>query len=41
VSDAVGQGAYADSINRVGHMGWVEEPELAATIEAIARQMRV
>lgn len=37
---AVGQGAYADTINRIGHMGWVEEPELAATIEAIARQMQ-
>lgn len=37
---AVGQGPYADSINRIGHMGWVEEPELAATIEAVGRQLR-
>ncbi len=32
---AVGQGAQADSIIRIGHMGWVEEPELRATLEAI------
>ncbi len=37
---AVGQGAYAETINRIGHMGWVEEPELAATIEACAGQLR-
>ncbi|MBA2247924.1 MAG: alanine--glyoxylate aminotransferase family protein [Chloroflexia bacterium] len=36
---AVGQGDYADTINRIGHMGWVEEPELAATLEAIAREL--
>ena len=36
---AVGQGPYADTINRIGHMGWVEEPELAATIEAVGRQL--
>lgn len=33
---AVGQGAYADTVNRIGHMGWVEQPELDATLEAIA-----
>lgn len=32
---AVGQGDYADRILRLGHMGWVEEPELEATLEAI------
>lgn len=33
---AVGQGAYAETINRIGHMGWVEQPELEATIEALS-----
>lgn len=33
---AVGQGKFADTINRIGHMGWVEQPELDATLEAIA-----
>ncbi len=33
---AVGQGAQTDSINRIGHMGWVEAPELQATLEALA-----
>lgn len=32
---AVGQGAYADKLNRVGTMGWVDTPELDATLEAI------
>lgn len=33
---AVGQGAQTEAINRIGHMGWVEEPELRATLEALA-----
>lgn len=33
---AVGQGAQTESINRIGHMGWVDEPELRATLEALA-----
>lgn len=33
---AVGQGAIADEVNRIGHMGWVAEPELDATLQAIA-----
>lgn len=32
---AVGQGAYADTLNRIGTMGWVDAPELDATLEAI------
>lgn len=32
---AVGQGAQTASINRIGHMGWVDEPELRATLEAL------
>lgn len=32
---AVGQGAQTESINRIGHMGWVGEPELEATLEAL------
>ncbi len=36
---ATGQGALGESVNRVGHMGWTEQPELDATIEAIARCM--
>lgn len=32
---AVGQGAQTESINRIGHMGWVDEPELRATLEAL------
>jgi aspartate aminotransferase-like enzyme len=32
---ANGQGAYADKLNRVGTMGWVDTPELDATLEAI------
>jgi len=34
---ALGQGHLADRVLRVGHMGWVEQPELDATLEAIAR----
>jgi aspartate aminotransferase-like enzyme len=37
---AVGQGRYADAINRIGHMGWVEQPELDATIEALSAAIR-
>lgn len=33
---AVGQGGQTEAIVRIGHMGWVEEPELHATLEAIA-----
>lgn len=33
---AVGQGAFAEEVNRIGHMGWVAAPELDATIAAIA-----
>jgi aspartate aminotransferase-like enzyme len=36
---AVGQGEYTDRILRLGHMGWVEAPELEATIEAIASSL--
>lgn len=32
---AVGQGKLADAVNRVGHMGWVAQPELDATLEAL------
>jgi aspartate aminotransferase-like enzyme len=32
---AVGQGPLADKVLRFGHMGWVESPELEATLEAI------
>lgn len=34
---AVGQGEYADRVNRVGHMGWTAVPELDATVASIAR----
>lgn len=33
---ATGQGSLATSHNRVGHMGWTEQPEMDATLEAIA-----
>lgn len=36
VEIAVGQGKLADSVNRIGHMGWVHQPELDATLEALA-----
>lgn len=32
---AVGQGKLADTVNRIGHMGWVAQPELDATLEAL------
>lgn len=32
---AVGQAQWADTVLRVGTMGWTEEPELQATLEAI------
>jgi aspartate aminotransferase-like enzyme len=32
---AVGQGEYADKLNRIGTMGWVDTLELDATLEAI------
>jgi aspartate aminotransferase-like enzyme len=32
---ATGQGQFANALNRFGHMGWVEAPELEATLEAI------
>ena len=34
---AIGQGAEAEAVMRIGHMGWTHEPELEATIESIAR----
>lgn len=37
---ATGQGAYADKLNRIGHMGWVDTPELDATLEAIETAAR-
>lgn len=33
---AVGQGVQTEAINRIGHMGWVDEPELRATLEVLA-----
>lgn len=36
---AVGQAKWADVVNRVGTMGWTEEPELEATLEAIEKAM--
>lgn len=33
---AIGQGHLAQEVLRVGHMGYVEQPELDATLEAIA-----
>lgn len=45
VSDATGiviataQGAMAKTAMRIGHMGWVETPELDATLEALAANM--
>lgn len=32
---ATGQGPLANTTNRVGHMGWSDQPELDATIEAM------
>ncbi|MBA2470408.1 MAG: alanine--glyoxylate aminotransferase family protein [Chloroflexia bacterium] len=37
---ATGQGPLAKTVNRVGHMGWSELPELDATLEAIGQAMR-
>lgn len=34
---AIGQGPEAQAVVRIGHMGWVESPELEATIESIGR----
>ncbi|HEU0164081.1 MAG TPA: aminotransferase class V-fold PLP-dependent enzyme, partial [Thermomicrobiales bacterium] len=34
---AIGQGHLAQSLLRLGHMGYVEQPELDATLEAIAK----
>lgn len=33
---ALGQGDYTGKILRLGHMGWVEAPELEATLDSIA-----
>ena len=33
---AVGQGAQTEGISRIGHMGWVDGPELRATLEALS-----
>jgi aspartate aminotransferase-like enzyme len=35
IAIATGQGPMATTVNRVGHMGWVNKPELEATLEAI------
>ncbi len=40
IAIATGQGPLAQSANRIGHMGWVEQPELDATMEAIGRAAR-
>ncbi len=37
---ATGQGPLAKTVNRVGHMGWSEQPELDATLVAIGTAMR-
>jgi len=37
---ATGQGPLANTVNRVGHMGWTEQPELDATLEAIGTVIR-
>lgn len=34
---AVGQGEFADRVNRIGHMGWTDTPELDATLASLAR----
>lgn len=36
---ATAMGPVANSVNRVGHMGWSEQPELDATLEAFGRQL--
>jgi aspartate aminotransferase-like enzyme len=36
---AIGQGKLADKVNRIGTMGWVHQPELDATLEALAAAM--
>ncbi|MGB3329038.1 MAG: alanine--glyoxylate aminotransferase family protein [Thermomicrobiales bacterium] len=36
VEIAIGQGHLAQAVLRIGHMGYVEQPELDATLEAIA-----
>ncbi len=36
---ALGQGPLGQSVNRVGHMGWTEQPEMDATLEAISSLM--
>lgn len=35
IEPAVGQAQWADSVMRVGTMGWTYEPELQATLEVI------
>ncbi len=37
---AVGQAQWADTVMRVGTMGWTYEPELQATLEAIEKVIR-
>jgi aspartate aminotransferase-like enzyme len=37
---ATGQGDLATTHNRVGHMGWTEQPEMDATLEAIGQAIR-
>ena len=35
IAIATAQGPMGSTLNRVGHMGWVNQPELEATLEAI------
>ena len=39
IAIATGQGALAKTVNRVGHMGWCDTPEMEATLEAIGAAM--
>lgn len=34
---AIGQGAEAEAVIRIGHMGWSQAPEMDATVESIRR----
>jgi aspartate aminotransferase-like enzyme len=40
VEVAIGQKPEAESVIRIGHMGWTHRPELEATVESIARVVR-
>jgi aspartate aminotransferase-like enzyme len=39
IAIATAQGPQGSTLNRVGHMGWVNQPELEATLEAIRNAM--